>query len=218
MSYIFGKLWHLAIIWAIRKSFQCILQGIRFLLANQIRLSPTSENDSYRDRQRSQSCTWSSLAPILTPQTAGESPQVSTPSTTTPSSSNTYLSTILITTLMEMLVLVVAMMMVTSTTCPSTTVHSRPRGVVHTHASHNELSTHKADKTRGAPWMNGDLANKGRREEDRRRRIITVPSRSDHPPSGPDRPCRQTLPISTSKEFLELDLWNVTTPLKDVFF
>ena len=56
------------------------------------------------------------------------------------------------------------------------------------------------------------------RVEDRRRRIITVPSRSDHPPSGPDRPCRQTLPISTSKEFLQLDLWNVTTPLKDVFF
>ena len=29
MSYIFGKLWHLAI-WAIRKAFQCILQGVRF--------------------------------------------------------------------------------------------------------------------------------------------------------------------------------------------
>ena len=48
MPYIFGKLWHLAIIWAIRKAFQCILQGVRFLLANQTRLSPTSDNDSYR--------------------------------------------------------------------------------------------------------------------------------------------------------------------------
>ena len=67
----------------------------------------------------------------------------------------------------EMLVLVVAMMMVTSTTCPSTTVHSRPRGVVQAHASHNELSTHKADKTRGAPWMNGDLAKKGRRPKEK---------------------------------------------------
>ena len=47
MSYIFGKLWHLAIIWAIRKAFQCILQGFRFLLANHTRISPTSENDSY---------------------------------------------------------------------------------------------------------------------------------------------------------------------------
>jgi len=47
MSYIFGKLWHLAIIWPIRKSFKCILQGVRFLLANHTRLSPTSENDSY---------------------------------------------------------------------------------------------------------------------------------------------------------------------------
>ena len=47
MSYIFGKLWHLAIIWAIRKAFQCILQGVRFLLANHTRLSPTSDNDSY---------------------------------------------------------------------------------------------------------------------------------------------------------------------------
>ena len=47
MSYIFGKLWHLAIIWAIRKEFQCILQGVRFLLANHTRLSPTSDNDSY---------------------------------------------------------------------------------------------------------------------------------------------------------------------------
>ena len=34
MSYIFGKLWHSAIIWPIRKSFQCILQGVRFLLSN----------------------------------------------------------------------------------------------------------------------------------------------------------------------------------------
>ena len=48
MSYIFGKLWHLAIIWAIRKAFQCILQGVRFSLANHTRLSPTSENDSYQ--------------------------------------------------------------------------------------------------------------------------------------------------------------------------
>ena len=47
MPYIFGKLWHLAIIWAIRKAFQCILQGIRILLANHTRISPTSENDSY---------------------------------------------------------------------------------------------------------------------------------------------------------------------------
>ena len=48
MPYIFGKLWHLAIIWAIRKAFQCILQGVRFLLANHTRLSPTSDNDSYQ--------------------------------------------------------------------------------------------------------------------------------------------------------------------------
>ena len=47
MSYRFGKLWHLAIIWAIRKIFQCIPQGVRFLLANHTRLSPTSEDDSY---------------------------------------------------------------------------------------------------------------------------------------------------------------------------
>ena len=47
MPYIFGKLWHLAIIWAIRKAFQCILQGVRFLLANQTLLSGTSENESY---------------------------------------------------------------------------------------------------------------------------------------------------------------------------
>ena len=47
MSYRFGKLWHLAIIWAIRKAFQCIPQGVRFLLANHTRLSPTSENESY---------------------------------------------------------------------------------------------------------------------------------------------------------------------------
>ena len=47
MPYIFGKLWHLALIWAIRKAFQCILQGVRFLLANHTRLSPTSDNDSY---------------------------------------------------------------------------------------------------------------------------------------------------------------------------
>ena len=46
MPYIFGKLWHLAIIWAIRKAFQCILQGVRFLLANHTLLSPTSDNDS----------------------------------------------------------------------------------------------------------------------------------------------------------------------------
>ena len=35
------------IIWAIRKAFQCILQGVRFLLANHTPVSPTSENDSY---------------------------------------------------------------------------------------------------------------------------------------------------------------------------
>ena len=51
MPYIFGKLWHLAIIWAIRKSLKSILQGVRFLLANHTRLSPTSENDSYRLRR-----------------------------------------------------------------------------------------------------------------------------------------------------------------------
>ena len=48
MPYIFGKLWHLAIIWAIRKAFQCILQGVRILLAKYTRISPTSENESYR--------------------------------------------------------------------------------------------------------------------------------------------------------------------------
>ena len=37
----------LALIWAIRKAFQCILQGVRFLLAKQTRLSGTSENESY---------------------------------------------------------------------------------------------------------------------------------------------------------------------------
>ena len=47
MPYIFGKLWHLALIWAIRKAFQCILQGVRILLAKFTRISPTSENDSY---------------------------------------------------------------------------------------------------------------------------------------------------------------------------
>ena len=47
MSYIFGKLWHSAIIWPIRKSYKCILQGVRFLLANQTRLSGTSDNESY---------------------------------------------------------------------------------------------------------------------------------------------------------------------------
>ena len=47
MPYILGKLWHLAIIWAIRKAFQCILQGVRFLLAKYTRISPTSENESY---------------------------------------------------------------------------------------------------------------------------------------------------------------------------
>ena len=49
MPYIFGKLWHLAIIWAIRKAFQCILQGVRILLAKYTRISPTSENESYQD-------------------------------------------------------------------------------------------------------------------------------------------------------------------------
>ena len=47
MPYIFGKLWHLAIIWPIRKAFQCILQGVRILLANHTRISPTSDNESY---------------------------------------------------------------------------------------------------------------------------------------------------------------------------
>ena len=47
MSYRFGKLWHLAIIWTIRKAFQCILQGVRILLAKYTRISPTSENESY---------------------------------------------------------------------------------------------------------------------------------------------------------------------------
>ena len=47
MPYIFGKLWHLAIIWAIRKAFQSILQGVRILPANHTRLSPTSDNESY---------------------------------------------------------------------------------------------------------------------------------------------------------------------------
>ena len=52
MSYRFGKLWHLAIIWALRKAFQCILQGVRILLANHTRLSSTSENESYLDSGR----------------------------------------------------------------------------------------------------------------------------------------------------------------------
>ena len=47
MPYIFGKLWHLAIILAIRKSFHCILQGVRFLLANYTLLFGTSETFSY---------------------------------------------------------------------------------------------------------------------------------------------------------------------------
>ena len=47
MPYIFGKLWHLAIIWPIRKAFQCILQGVRILLAKYTRISPTSDNESY---------------------------------------------------------------------------------------------------------------------------------------------------------------------------
>ena len=34
--------------WPIRKSFKCILQGVRLLLANHTLLSPTSENDSYQ--------------------------------------------------------------------------------------------------------------------------------------------------------------------------
>ena len=48
MPYIFGKLGHLAIIRAIRKAFQSILQGVRFLLAKQTLLSPTSDNESYQ--------------------------------------------------------------------------------------------------------------------------------------------------------------------------
>ena len=51
MPYIFGKLWHLAIIWVIRKAFQCILQGVRILLAKYTRISPTSENDSYLEHR-----------------------------------------------------------------------------------------------------------------------------------------------------------------------
>ena len=48
MPYIFGKLWHLAIIWPIGKPFQCILQGVRFLLANHhSQLSGISETFSY---------------------------------------------------------------------------------------------------------------------------------------------------------------------------
>ena len=47
MPYIFGKQWHLAITWAVRKAFQCILQGVRFLMANHTLLSPTSDNESY---------------------------------------------------------------------------------------------------------------------------------------------------------------------------
>ena len=37
----------MAIIWPIRKSFQCILQGVRFSLAKQTRLSGTSDNEFY---------------------------------------------------------------------------------------------------------------------------------------------------------------------------
>ena len=47
MPYIFGKLWHLAIIWAISKAFQCILRVLILQVAKQTRLSPTSENESY---------------------------------------------------------------------------------------------------------------------------------------------------------------------------
>ena len=47
MSHIFGKLWHSAIIWPIRKSFECILQDVRFLLANHTLLSGTSETFSF---------------------------------------------------------------------------------------------------------------------------------------------------------------------------
>ena len=46
MTYIFGKLWHSAINWPIRKSFQCILQSVRFLLANHSQCSGTSETFS----------------------------------------------------------------------------------------------------------------------------------------------------------------------------
>ena len=52
MSYIIEKLWHSAIIWPSRKSFQCILQGFRILLANQTPLSGTSENESNMSLQR----------------------------------------------------------------------------------------------------------------------------------------------------------------------
>ena len=51
MSYIFEKLCHLAIIWPIRKSFSCILKGVRFLQANHTQLSGTSETFSYQSSQ-----------------------------------------------------------------------------------------------------------------------------------------------------------------------
>ena len=46
----------MAIISAIRKAFQCILQGVRILLANHTRVSPTSENDSYMPRPTLEHC------------------------------------------------------------------------------------------------------------------------------------------------------------------
>ena len=69
MLYILGKLWHLAIIWPIRKAFQCILQGVRILPAKYTRISPTSENDSYgqnsRGRGRESKCRFmQTLCPI----------------------------------------------------------------------------------------------------------------------------------------------------------
>ena len=73
MSYIFGKLWHSAIIWAIRKAFQCILQGVRFLLAKQTRLSGTSDNESYLVGNNTQASlpSWSKVAEISTKELRG---------------------------------------------------------------------------------------------------------------------------------------------------
>ena len=48
MSNIVGNLWHLAIIWPIRKWFLCILQGVRFLLADHTLLFGAYETFSYQ--------------------------------------------------------------------------------------------------------------------------------------------------------------------------
>ena len=42
------------VIWAIKKALQCILQGVRLLLAKQTRLSGTSDNESYMHWQKHQ--------------------------------------------------------------------------------------------------------------------------------------------------------------------